>query len=415
MPQEIILVIEDQKSIAQYLQQRLSEVLPYSVEVAESYAEAKRVINSGVPILVCLSDLNLPDAAEGATVELLRKANITTVVLTASYSEETRQKMLAQRVADYVVKDGASAIDYAISAVVRLAQNSDKCVWLIASGSRSSNRLLGLLNIQRYVVKVFDDFKSALKKLEGGAVPELLMLEGAEKIKGGDVLAFIANVRSSYSVNQLPIMVCETSENVSLAIKLMKYGVNDFYNLSLSAEELFVRLNQNIDQTHSYKEIERISRTDALTNLYNRRCFFYFGESYFKQLQQLNTPFFVVMVDIDHFKKVNDTYGHQKGDEAIVFTAGALAKLFSGFTIARFGGEEFCVLGEAKDKASILKVCEDFRQEVEIFSKFQTDVGFTVSVGVSFKGENLEQAINFADSALYLAKESGRNQVQEYK
>lgn len=414
MPQEIILVIEDQKSIAQYLQRRLSDVLPYEVKVAKSYAEAKEHIISGVPILVCLSDLNLPDAAEGATVEMLRKAHVTTVVLTASYSEETRQKMLAQRVADYVVKDGGSAIDYAVSAVVRLAQNSNRCVWLIASSSRSSNRLLGLLHVQRYAVRVFDDFKSAFKELKTGTTPDLLMLEGVEQIKGGDVLAFIADVRSSYSVNQLPIMSCESSENVNLAIKLMKYGVNDFYNLSFSAEELFVRLNQNIDQTLSYKEIERISRTDALTNLYNRGYFFNFGEDYFKQLLKINSQFFVVMVDIDHFKKVNDSHGHQKGDEAIVFTANVLAKLFTGFTIARFGGEEFCVLGEAKDRESILKICESFRQEIEVFSKFQIDVGFTASVGVSFKGDNLEQAIHYADTALYLAKESGRNQVQEY-
>jgi len=163
MQLETVLVIEDQKSMAQYLQQRLSEVLPNPVEVAQSYAEAEAVLESGVEILVCLSDLNLPDAEEGATVTLLHKARIPTIVLTANYSEDIRQKMFAQRVADYVIKDGSAAIDYAINALVRLVSNAQKTIWLLTPISRESKRLLGLLNIQRYKVRVFEDALSSNK------------------------------------------------------------------------------------------------------------------------------------------------------------------------------------------------------------------------------------------------------------
>jgi len=141
------------------------------------------------------------------------------------------------------------------------------------------------------------------KALDSGKIPDLFMLEGIEKVDDGDAIGFITKVRSQHSFSQLPMMVCEPSENVNLAIKLMKYGVNDFYNLTFSAEELFVRLNQNIDQAASYKEIERISRTDALTGLLNRGYLFNYGQGYYENSVNEDNHIFVIMVDVDFFKK----------------------------------------------------------------------------------------------------------------
>jgi len=414
MADSIILVIEDQKSMALYLQQQLSLVCDYSVLIAGTVVEAKAIIDSDLNIVVCMTDLNLPDCEEGDTVSLLHERNIPTIVLTASYSEDMRQRMFAQRVADYVIKDGQSAIDYAVNAVVRLVNNADKMIWLLSSPSRATNRLLGLLKIQRYPVRVFDSCNAVSKALLSGKAPDILMLEGVEKMLNEDVTSFISKVRTRFSTSQLPMIVCEPTSEVSLAIKLMKYGVNDFYNLSFSAEELYVRLNQNIDQAQAYKKIEHISRTDALTQVFNRGYFFSFGERYFDRLQNEDSDFFVAMADIDYFKLVNDTHGHLKGDEAITFTAQLFKKCFKGYTVARFGGEEFCVLGKLEDKASIMQLCEDFRVQVETTSEANVGVLMTTSIGIAFKGTSLEKAIHFADSALYIAKERGRNQLVEY-
>lgn len=415
MKDEIILVIEDQKSIALYLQKRLSLVCRHPILTAGSVAEAKAIIDSEAKIVACMTDLNLPDGEEGATVTLLLERHIPTVVLTASYSDEMRQKMFDQRVADYVIKDGQSAIDYAVSAVVRLVNNANRMVWLLAVPSRTSNRLLGLLKIQRYPVCTFDSFKAIHKALASGALPNVILLEGVEKVQDESIISFISAIRANYSTSQLPMILCEPTENVSFVIKLMKYGVNDFYNVDFSAEELYVRINQNIDQAQAYKEIERISQTDALTQLFNRGCFFRLGEHYFDQLVRESSAYFVVMADIDHFKLVNDNHGHQKGDEAIVFTAQTMSRCFQGFMVGRFGGEEFCVLGKRDCSTSVLQCCERFREQVEAQSNEVTEVKFTVSVGLAFEGATLEAAINFADTALYTAKESGRNQVVEYK
>lgn len=117
------------------------------------------------------------------------------------------------------------------------------------------------------------------------------------------------------------------------------------------------------------------------------------------------------MADIDHFKAVNDTYGHQKGDEAIVFVANQLKQVFKSYLVARFGGEEYCVIGELSSAEQILDLCETFREAVEQNALTETGVAFTVSVGLNIGGADLENAIFLADEALYAAKENGRNQV----
>lgn len=414
--QKIILIIEDQKSIAQYLQIKLSSVVDYPVLIAGTVAEAKGVLESGVRVLVCLSDLNLPDAKEYEAIALLQQFHVPTVVLTASYNDKTRQQMFNNRVADYVVKDGPSAIDYAVNTVGRLLKNSNKVIWLITSTSMASasTRLIGLLKIQRYPVKVFDDYKTAQKELISEAAPDLIMISSVEDINNDDVVSFVSFVRERFTPNQVPLLFCGPTEKIPVAIKLMKYGVNDFYNTNFSEEELFVRLNQNIEQAQSYKEIEHISQTDGLTQLFNRGYFFNFGERYFASSLKKQNKTFVVMADIDHFKNVNDTYGHQKGDEAIVFTAKTLKTCFEKYAVARFGGEEFCVLGEAQSVEQISALCEDFRSQIESSSLKETDVSFTVSLGVSFEGKSLDEAIHSADVALYFSKENGRNQVSDF-
>lgn len=142
MAQKIILVIEDQKAMAGLLQQKIAEQIALPVLTAQSLKQAKAIIESDVEVLVCLTDLNLPDTEEGASVPLLAKNGITTVVLTADYTEETRQKMFNQHVADYVIKDGIAAINYAVRTVVALVENSDINIWLLSLDNHKVSRRL---------------------------------------------------------------------------------------------------------------------------------------------------------------------------------------------------------------------------------------------------------------------------------
>jgi len=149
-----------------------------------------------------------------------------------------------------------------------------------------------------------------------------------------------------------------------------------------------------------------------MTKAYNRRYFFEEIKSFYKS----SSPFCIAMIDIDKFKKINDTYGHDIGDSVIISLANILKRdTKGGDLVARFGGEEFCVALRDVDKnqaigffAKLRKTISDFTLKVDKHS-----INFTVSVGLSFNdGSTIKEMIKQADEALFKAKENGRNRVE---
>ncbi len=410
MVKDAFLIIEDQKSMAMLLQRELASLTDLPIYICHTLAEVTTLLNTDIEISVCLSDLNLPDAAQGEAIDLLLSKHITTIVVTASYNDETRQAMFKRKVADYVLKDGISSIRYAVQTAYTIHQNSQRHVWLLSSGSKSSSKLLGMLRIHHYQASLYENGHELQEDLKG-EVPDLVLLYVSGEFSDSKLYGLANNIRSQHSQNQLPIMSCAPTQNIATAIKLMKYGVNDFYNTCFTSEEFHIRVNQNIQQAESFREIERISQTDALTGIYNRGHFFNTGNTLFEQIKSSQKYFFTVMADIDHFKLVNDNHGHQKGDDAIVYTAQKIEQTFSNHLVARFGGEEFCVLGQAEDASEIEGLCETLRATIENDSFNTTGVPFTISLGLTYSGSDLEEAVSKADKALYRSKESGRNQV----
>lgn len=412
MSQKAFLIIEDQKSMALLMQSELACLTTLPIHVCHSLAEARALLATGINITVCLSDLNLPDAPKGEAIELLLSQHITTIVVTASYNDKTRQALFKRKVADYVLKDGLSSIRYAVETAYTIHKNRQRHVWLLSSNtsSKSSSRLLGMLRIHHFQVSLFENNQELLACLKT-QTPVLIILDASKNFASDQFYTFVNKVRSEYSQNQLPMISCAPSENIADAIKMMKYGVNDFYNTAFTAEEFHVRVQQNIKQAETFLEIERISQTDALTGIFNRGHFFTAGKALFEKLKTSQKYFFTVMADIDHFKEVNDLHGHQKGDDAIIYAAQQTERIFSNHLVGRFGGEEFCILGEAEDASSIEALCESLRATIEGSTLNMTGVAFTLSIGLTFSGNSLEEAISKADKALYRAKESGRNKI----
>ena len=178
-------------------------------------------------------------------------------------------------------------------------------------------------------------------------------------------------------------------------------------------------LRQNAELNTTKRELEKISLTDALTGLANRRHFdLYFDQEWSRALRQSH-PISMVMVDIDYFKAFNDAYGHPWGDQCMKQVAQALEKVVQRPTdlVARYGGEEFAlVLPDTQDAAAVVEACRVAIQALGIVHEF-SDVAtvVTISAGVCSlvptKKMSSELLIQQADNALYEAKETGRNKV----
>jgi diguanylate cyclase (GGDEF)-like protein len=168
--------------------------------------------------------------------------------------------------------------------------------------------------------------------------------------------------------------------------------------------------------SQSENVLKRLATTDPLTGALNRRHFMELMSREQRRAERYNAVYSVLMIDIDHFKRVNDTYGHQIGDQAIQAMSGACLKaLRPTDLLARYGGEEFIITLTHTDQPGAAKVAERLREAVTQI-ELPTDQGvlkFTISIGVStfFKRSLLEEIIARADQALYQAKTSGRNRV----
>lgn len=163
--------------------------------------------------------------------------------------------------------------------------------------------------------------------------------------------------------------------------------------------------------------LEKNARTDALTQLYNRKHLEEQIPKITSQSNRVGTSFGVLMLDIDHFKMVNDTYGHDVGDNAIKIVAQTLIEnTRTSDIVIRYGGEEFIVLLYNCEEEYLYEVCEKIRKaflEKEI-SAGQTTINKTVSIGASIfpkDNKDLNTCIKYADLALYKAKKTGRNKV----
>jgi diguanylate cyclase (GGDEF)-like protein len=164
--------------------------------------------------------------------------------------------------------------------------------------------------------------------------------------------------------------------------------------------------------------LKRQAHLDYLTGLSNRRHFMEQAEVELSRAVRYDITLSILMLDIDHFKRVNDTYGHQSGDTVLRILARVCQEVLRNFDIiGRLGGEEFAVILPETDIEQTLEVAERLREVIADTEVSLPDGGkthFTVSIGVSTlsdKNSNIDSLLNQADKALYKAKESGRNMV----
>jgi diguanylate cyclase (GGDEF)-like protein len=414
VPSPSILLVEDSRFFGSIVRDRLVTELGAKVTWVQSRAGAREVLErQHDPVFLAILDLNLPDALDGEVVDDVLAHGIAPVVLTATMSDTTRDVIWSKRVVDYVLKEGPHAIDYVVDTARRLASNPEVPVLVIDDSVVARAHLRTLLEVHRYQVIEAKDGEQGLALLEANPGIKLVLVD--YHMPGMDGFEVVKRIRKTHRREDLAVVGVSAHGSGHLSARFLKSGANDFLYKPFVTEEFYCRVAENIRALEHLRRLEDMATKDFLTGLHNRRYFFDTGRKLCENALRLELEVAVAMLDIDHFKRINDTYGHDAGDLVLKQVAQAIGGRFRrADVVARLGGEEFAVLTTNMDREASHAVFDGVRQSVQDLRVRcgETVIPVTVSCGVSCGPvAQLEELLNHADQLLYEAKNSGRNRV----
>lgn len=219
--------------------------------------------------------------------------------------------------------------------------------------------------------------------------------------------------RHDDELRQLEASALELTRTVGAQVKELRDAKQALEIANRTLEGRVEERTRDLEQ--AMRALKRQAQTDSLTGLYHRHVLIESAERYIRNWVRYGERFAVLLLDIDYFKSINDRFGHDIGDKAIIAVANALAtRSRAGDVVARFGGEEFVALIKVTCLQEVMDSAERLRQEVATLKVEGAPVTVTVSIGVAIVGQEEEDVgalIKRADEAMYAAKAQGRNRV----
>ncbi len=408
--QHKVLIIEDDATSMAMMKERMLDIGLETV-CTDSLYQAQHVFSSSAPeeFLCAVVDYCLPDAPKGQAIDFAIESFLPTIVIADSIDEATRMNILAKSIVDYIPKESAQVFSYLSRLLVRLDRNKKIGVLVVDSSRASRSALTALLRRHNFITFDAPNSDTAIGILRANNNIKLAIID--QHNTGASALRLIAELRKNHTEQDLAIIGIAADVDRGLSARFIKSGASDYLYKPFNHEEFFCRVMQNVERIENIETIRRVANSDFLTGLPNRRHFFERVESIQKNQPDQQS---LAIIDIDHFKRINDSYGHDCGDYCLKELALLVADYFADYTPARFGGEEFCVYFATTSHQEVLDTMQAFRQAVEqaklIFEG--QSIRCTVSVGVTSQAqEGLSSMLRIADEYLYKAKHSGRNQV----
>ena len=295
-------------------------------------------------------------------------------------------------------------------------------ILLIEDRPEAANQFVAALGTTHTVVHL-ERFEEALAHARAGEFDLIIV---SLSLRGFDGLRLCSQLRSLPEVRNAPILVLVSEADKRKLNQALEMGVNDYLTRPIDRNELIARVRTQLRKKHYADKLRQnvhlsveMAMTDQLTGLYNRRYMARHLETLLGGLANSGKSLAFLVMDVDHFKRVNDNYGHDIGDEILSEFARRISANIRGHDLAcRFGGEEFVVIMPDTSGEMAYAVAERLRAGVECapfpISRAPGGLNITVSIGIAgAEGahDSADALLRRADQALYRAKHTGRNRV----
>ncbi|MGB3205592.1 MAG: response regulator [Crinalium sp.] len=384
--------------------------------VANKLATAREIINQQQPDVVLL-DLSFPDSTEAGFKLLAELSNyqppIPVLVFTAHQSFADRVKVAKLGGKGFLQKPVFPAqVMEAIAQVLQQSSTLEAKLVIVDDDPQLLNYLYTLLAPWGFQIILLDDPREFWETLEQSN-PDLIILDVAMPYISGIELCQV--VRNDIRWSNLPILFLSAHTDEQTIEQVFVAGADDYVNKPIRAVELIARILNRLERTQRLRQLAEI---DPLTKLSNRRKSFQDLTRLLHLSTRQNQPLSFAVIDLDHFKQVNDQHGHEMGDKVLSWFGKILKHSFRNEdVVARWGGEEFIIglYGSTKEQ-SVDKLTEllNIVNQKEFVDENQTKFHVTFSAGVTEYSEqefDIQAMYRVADAALYQAKAKGRNQI----
>ena len=449
-----ILVVDDMLPNIKLLEAKLTKEY-YDVVTAQDGFEAIEKARKYSPDLILL-DVMMPGMDGFETCRKLRAdpelSHIPVVMLTALSEKESRIHGLEVGADDFLTKPiNDNALFARVRSLIRLKVMIDELRLRgqtgidlgidhnsLNVGSIQDSRILLVDDDSIQARQVIEKLSNVNKKIKHIANPAETVEEAAKglydlvivstQLVDFDGLRICSQLRSNELTRNISIVILIDEDDTHSLVKGLELGVNDYIITPVDINELVARVKTQIRRKKyqealrsNYKQSISLAITDGLTGLYNRRYMDTHLENIVRECSENSRPISILMLDIDYFKSVNDTYGHNVGDEVIREFASRIVNSIRPSDLAvRYGGEEFVVILNGTDSANAKFAAERIRSDVAnapfIVSTADGVLSKTVSIGVSALRKDVPDGVDAimkrADEALFIAKNAGRNRVE---
>ncbi len=447
-----ILVVDDIPANVKLLEAKLTSEY-YDVITARDGFEAITQAKAHKPDIILL-DVMMPGMDGFETCKRIKEdpetSHIPVVMVTALSEKADRLKGLDSGADDFLTKPiNDMALFARVKSLVRIKMLLDELrlrdktsmqmgiesdtkmlsdvsgarVLLIDDDTVQGKQIVAKLG-ETYTVDWIEESTDALQKAEQGNYDAVLI---STTLGDADGLRLASQIKSHDETRNVPLMVLVDEDDTRLMYKSLELGINDYLTMPIDRNEMTARVQTQIRRKRyqealrsNYQKSISMAVTDGLTGLYNRHYLDTHLTNMVQQALNNNKPLALMIMDMDHFKQVNDNYGHDAGDMVLKQLSGIIVNTVrSSDLAARFGGEEFVVLMPETDAQAAITTAGRVREQVEaaafrINNKGET-IHKTISIGVAclrITGDSVQDLMKRADSMLYEAKNGGRNQVK---
>ncbi|AAU03710.1 PleD family two-component system response regulator [Rickettsia typhi] len=444
-----ILVVDDIETNIKLLTAKLLKEY-YTVLTANSGKEALSILKKE-KIDTILLDVMMPEMDGFEVCKIIKTdpgtTHIPVVMITALSDIDDRVKGLEAGADEFLIKPiNDTALFVRLKSLSRMKSLIDELKL-----RNSTNALLGVTNIEihdnltdKKILLINDDvvqaknIKQILVKLTkyvkvisnsdeldiiNEYTPDLVIISST--LENEDPLRISVILRGKAEISGVVIILQIDEDGMPLVVKGIELGINDYFIYPIEENELLARIRTQLRrkqyQDNLRNDLEQsvnLAAKDGLTGLFNRRYFDIHLKQMIEKANKENIKLYLLMCDIDNFKHVNDTYGHQAGDKVLTIVSRILKNtLRVTDLIARFGGEEFTILLTDIDISKAIETAERIRVKIEYMDFYiegQIEpLKKTISIGVTEykKEESIESIIKRADKAMYKAKTTGKNKV----